>query len=53
MTPYIGQGIGVSEALADGLPVFNYRTTQNIGRRGIYRQYIDLVEEIKQRIDAL
>ena len=53
MEPYINQGTGVSAALADGLPVYNYPETQNIGDRGINRQYIDLVDEIKRRIDAL
>ena len=43
MEPYIGHGTGVSAALADGLPVYNYPDTQNIGDRGIDRQYIDLV----------
>ena len=53
MEPYILQGTGVSAALADGLPVFNYHGTQNIGDREIDIQYISLVEEIKGRIDAL
>ena len=53
MEPYIGHGTGVSAALADGLPVYNYPDTQNIGDRGIDRQYIDLVREFKRRIDAL
>ena len=53
MEPYIGQGTGVSAALATGWPVFNYSHTQNIGGRGIDRQYKGLVGEIKRRIDAL
>ena len=53
MTPYISQGIGVAEALAGNLPVYNYHKTQNIGRREIDRQYMSLIDEIKNRVDAL
>ena len=53
LEPYILQGTGVSEALADSLPVYNYHQTQNIGKRDIDDQYIALTERIKQRIDAL
>ena len=51
--PYIHQGTGVSAALSDNLPVYNYHKTQNIGRREIDVQYIDLVGAITQKIDAL
>ena len=51
--PYIKQGTGVSEALASSYPVYNRHKTQNIGGRRIDIQYIDLVEEIKQRVDTL
>ena len=53
MEPYIWQGTGVSAALAEGLPVYNYPGTQNIGRREIDSQYIELVAEFKRRVDAL
>lgn len=53
LTPYILQGTGVSEALADGVPVYNRYHTQNIGNRQIDDQYIELVDEIKERVDAL
>ena len=53
MAPYIVHGIGVSEALSDGLPVYNFPHTQNVGKRGLNRQYIDLTNTIKKRIDAL
>lgn len=53
MTPYIKQGIGVAEALAEGYPVYNYHGTQNIGHRKIDHQYINLVGGIKNRIDVL
>ena len=53
MKPYISQGTGVSEALAGNLPVYNYHKTQNVGRRRIDRLYINLVDRLKQGIDAL
>lgn len=53
MIPYVLQGTGVSEALATGLPVYNYHKTQNVGYREIDRQYMNLVAQIKQRVDAL
>ena len=54
--PYIGEGTGVSAALSSGFTVYDNRTatwSQNIGRRGIHTQYINLTQEIKRRIDAL
>lgn len=51
--PYIPQGTGVSEALSGNLPVYNYHKTQNVGRREIDTQYIELVEKVKEKIDAL
>ena len=53
MTPYIEQGIGVSEALSANLPVYNFWKTQNVGGRGLNEQFIALTHEIKKRIDAL
>ena len=53
MTPYIEQGIGVSEALSANLPVYNFWNTQNVGGRGLNEQFIALTHEIKKRIDAL
>ena len=53
MTPYIFQGTGVSEALSDRRPVYTRHKTQNVGRRRIDRQYMELADEIKGRIDAL
>ena len=53
MIPYIVHGTGVSEALSDRLPVYNRHKTQNVGGRRIDRQYIELTDEIKGRIDAL
>ena len=37
LKPYISQGVGVSEALAERVPVYDRSTTQNVGHRGIDR----------------
>ena len=51
--PYIVQGTGVSEALSDGVPVYDRPHTQNVGDRRINSLYRDLTAELKQRIDSL
>ncbi len=51
--PYIVQGTGVSEALSDGVPVYDRDNTQNVGDRGIDTLYQQLTAELKQRIDSL
>lgn len=51
--PYIVNGTGVSQSLADGVPVYDRGGTQNIGRRGIHRMYRKLTAELKGLIDAL
>ena len=55
--PYILHGTGVSSALSAGRPVYNRRGianwSQNIGNRGIHEQFINLTNEIKQRVDSL
>ena len=53
MKPYIPQGIGVSEALTAGVPVYNRWRTQNIGGREIHSRYRELTVEIKRRVDVL
>ena len=53
MKPYIYQGAGVYEAISDGVPVDMRRHTQNVGGRGIDRQYDKLTDEVRRRIDAL
>lgn len=53
LKPYIVQGTGVSQALSDGVPVYDRYHTQNIGDRGIHEQFEELTEEIKQRMDEL
>ena len=50
--PYIPQGIGISEALTAGVPVYNRWRTQNVGGRDIHRRYRELTDEMKKRIDA-
>ena len=51
--PYISQGTGVSQALAQGVPVYERGSTQNIGGRGIDIQFKDLTTELKQGVDSL
>lgn len=51
--PYIVDGTGVSQTLAEGVPVYDRPNTQNIGGRGINQLYRDLTSELKKRIDAL
>ena len=53
MKPYIYQGAGVYEAISDGVPVYNRHNSQNVGGRGIDKQYLELTYGIKGRIDAL
>ena len=56
LKPYIEDGTGVSAALSAGIPVYDRGVpnwTQNIGQRGIDRQFLELTNEIKRRIDAL
>ena len=51
--PYIKDGVGVSECLTAGIPVYDRSSYQNVGRRGFPEMFINLVGELKQRIDAL
>ena len=51
--PYIEDGVGVSECLTAGIPVYDRSSYQNVGRRGFPEMFINLVGELKQRIDAL
>jgi chromosome partitioning protein len=51
--PYIESGTGVSQALSEGRPVYDFANTQNIGERGIDKMYKNLTEALKIRIDAL
>lgn len=51
--PYIEAGTGISQALAEGTPVYDHANTQNIGNRGIHTMYRKLTEALKVKIDAL
>ena len=51
--PYIVQGTGVSQALADNVPVYDRSSTQTVGGRGIHTQFKNLTTELKQRVDSL
>ena len=53
LKPYIKQGTGVSSALTDRVPVYDRSGTQNVGNRRIHKQYRELVDELKRRIDDL
>ena len=53
MTPYIRQGTGLSQALADGVPVYERGNTQNVGGRGLHEQFRELTRKLKRRIDSL
>lgn len=51
--PYIEGGTGVSQALAEGVPVYDRSYNQNVGGRGFHTMYKDLTATLKARIDAL
>ena len=51
--PYVHQGAGVGEAMTDRVPVYDRRWSQNVGRRGIDRQFRMLTDQLKARIDEL
>lgn len=51
--PYVVDGVGVSEALSQGVPVYDLGHIQNVGGRGLDRQFQQLTEEIKGRVDRL
>ena len=51
--PYVVDGVGVSEALSEGVPVYDLAHTQNVGGRGLHHQFAQLTEEVKRRIDSI
>ena len=56
LKPYIEDGTGVSAALSASIPVYDRSVpswTQNIGNREIDKQFLELTDEIKRRVDAL
>lgn len=53
LTPYIEQGTGISQALDEGVPVYDRGYTQNIGGRGLNSMYKNLTLSLKNKLDAL
>lgn len=53
LMPFIVQGVGVTESLTSGRPVYDFGDNQNVGDRGLHQQYMELTTEVKRRIDAL
>jgi hypothetical protein len=51
--PYIEDGTGVSQTLAEGVPVYDRGSSQNVGGRGFDTMYEQLTSALKARIDAL
>ena len=51
--PYIEEGVGVSESLGRGFPVFDCLSNRNVADRGFYSMYSKLVHNLKARIDTL
>ena len=51
--PYIYQGAGIGEAMTDRVPVYDRSWSQNVGVRGIDRQFAGLTAELKARMDEL
>ena len=51
--PYIEDGTGISQALDEGVPVYERAGTQNIGGRGLNKKYCDLTDALKKRVDSL
>lgn len=50
LTPMIEDGVGISESLSDGVPVYDSRSTQNVRYRGFVEQYQNVVAELKTRL---
>ncbi|MDG6988275.1 MAG: ParA family protein [Nitrososphaerota archaeon] len=51
--PLIKDGVGVSESLTRGFPVYHYPREQNIGGQGFPRVFSEVTAEIKRRVDAI
>ena len=51
--PYIVDGVGVSEALSEGVPVYERSNTQNVGGRDLHVLFSQLTDELARRIDNL
>lgn len=53
VVPYIEDGVGISECLSEGVPVYDRDYTQNVGGRGFATQFKQVVGNLKKRIDKL
>ena len=53
LKPYIDRGTGVSASLSNNLPVYSCGKDPRIGRREIHVKFVELLFNIKSRIDAL
>jgi chromosome partitioning protein len=51
--PFIEEGVGVSESMTLRLPVYDFPTTQNIGKREFPRMFSEVTIALKKRIDAI
>ena len=49
--PYILDGVGVSEAMSDSIPLYDRSNTQNVGGRRLHTLFQELTAELKRRID--
>ena len=53
ITPYIEEGIGVTEAMGEGDPVYDSYGNYNVRSRGFINTFKKITAECKQRIDAI
>ena len=51
--PYIFQGVGVPECLAQGYPVYDYPEQQNVKTGDFINIFQQIVKELKKRIDSI
>lgn len=51
--PIIKEGVGVSESMTAGLPVYDYRDTQNIGSQRFPQTFTEISKEIIARLNAI
>lgn len=51
--PFIVQGVGISECLANGYPVYDYPDHQNVKTGNFINVFKQIANELKQRIDSI
>jgi len=51
--PFINQGVGISECLAKGYPVYDYPEQQNVKTGDFINVFQQIVDQLKERIDSL